>query len=115
MVFFDEQGGEHVEETKRFFVHLASYFSGEDFHSLRVGWENEFWTEEEQIQLVVQNQKYFFHPILLNPLRNLNFIKLEESASKRKKFTHENPFIFRNCVKNVQSWTQIPQGVKEFF
>ena len=59
MVFFDEQGGEHVEETKRFFVHLASYFSGDDFHSLRVGWENEFWTEEDQIQLVVQNQKYF--------------------------------------------------------
>lgn len=72
MVFFDEQGGEHVEETKRFFVHLASYFSGEDFHSLRVGWENEFWTEEDQIQLVVQNQKHFLHSIL--PKRFLDHI-----------------------------------------
>ena len=32
---------------------------------------------------------------------------------KRKNFTLENPFIFRNYVKNVQSWTQIPQGVNE--
>ena len=91
MVFFDDQGGDHVDETKRFFFSLASYFSGDDFHGARVGWESDFWTEDGEIQQQVQTA--------------VNFIKiLGEMVSyywsaRPRKYLHESrTWIFEEIV-----------------
>ena len=40
-------------------------------------------------------------------------MKFDELRCQKKKIlTRENFFIFRNYVKNAQSWTHIPQEVK---
>lgn len=82
MVIYSDQpnDNQHAVETRKFFEKIVHYFTGDEFHKLKVEWEDVYWCEAEDIHSKITT--------------GVNFIKLVGEMSeyfwnKRSKPLHE--------------------------